>query len=347
MESRLYVGTTKGIVTLQSTDQVAWETESQGLGGWGVPCIATVPSSPNQVLAGTRGDGVWLSEDCGKSWRKPSYGKRGPGKVRSLAVDPNNPRRVYAGCEPIDIFVSEDLGASWERLASIDQVPQPPLVRYANLTAEPHIRDIKIDNSDSSTLYAAWKVNFIIKTMDGGKSWQLLNEGLDPDVHTVVVDPSNSAHIFTATGGLYTPTDQVKGRALYASVDGGASWEPCALNFPQDYAYRLVMNPGDPKILYSAVATGNPGAWQRRPTGAESELIRSRDGGESWDRMGDGWEGAGTDFPWAMAVDAQDSDHVILAGRSGNIAASSDGGDNWVSLDLQLSGVEDIALAHF
>lgn len=347
MESRMYVGTEKGIVTLVSADEIAWETESQDLRGWAVPCVATVPSSPNQVLAGTRGDGVWLSDDCGKSWQKPNYGKRGPGKVRSLAIDPQNPRRIFAGCEPIDIFVSEDLGANWERLDSVWDVAQVPLVRRVNLVVEWHIRDIKIDPQDTDTLYAAWKVNFMIKSTDGGKSWQQLDQGLDPDVHSIVIDPSNSANVFTATGGLYAPTDEVKGRAIYASADGGASWEPCALNFSQDYAYRLVMNPADPRILYSAVANGNPGAWTRRPTGAESELIRSKDGGKSWERIGDGWEGAGRDFPWAMVVDGQYPDHVILAGRSGDFAASSDGGDSWVSLDLQLSGVEDVALAHF
>ena len=44
----------------------------------------------DKVFAGTRGDGVWVSEDFGASWKKPCYGKRGPGKVRCLAFDPRD-----------------------------------------------------------------------------------------------------------------------------------------------------------------------------------------------------------------------------------------------------------------
>lgn len=84
--------------------------------------MAAVPSQPNQVLAATRGDGVWLSEDFGKSWQKPCYGKPGPGKVQCLTLDPHTPGRVYAGGEPINVFVSDDLGRSWDRLASVREL---------------------------------------------------------------------------------------------------------------------------------------------------------------------------------------------------------------------------------
>src|SRR5687768_8858898 len=112
----IYVGTDKGVITLRGENGHGWAAESQGLESWGVPSLAVDPNEPNRVLAGTRGDGVWVSEDFGKSWKKPCYGKPGPGKVRSLTLDPKDARVVYAGGEPIDMFVSEDLGGSWERL---------------------------------------------------------------------------------------------------------------------------------------------------------------------------------------------------------------------------------------
>ena len=87
MEARMYIGTDKGVVTLQSRDGHAWETESQGLQSWGVPSVAYVPGEPNKVIAGTRGDGVWISEDAGE-WTKPSYGRRGPGRFGALPSIP-------------------------------------------------------------------------------------------------------------------------------------------------------------------------------------------------------------------------------------------------------------------
>src|SRR5258706_5557287 len=113
MVSVLYVGTDAGVVTVRSRDRQRWEITEHGLTRWEISELAVSPQSPNKVFAGTRGDGVWMSEDFGKTWVKPSYGKRGPGKVRSITIDPHQPRRLYAGCEPTDVFMSEDEGGTW------------------------------------------------------------------------------------------------------------------------------------------------------------------------------------------------------------------------------------------
>ena len=119
MASILYLGTDEGVVTLKSEDGRSWKIEHHGLKDWQVPEVAVSPSAPNKVFAGTRGDGVWLSEDFGKTWLKPNRGKPGPGKVRCLTIAPDNTNRLYAGCEPIDVFMSEDLGKNWNRGHSV------------------------------------------------------------------------------------------------------------------------------------------------------------------------------------------------------------------------------------
>ena len=91
MASILYLATDEGVVTLKSEDGRYWKVEHHGLKDWQVPEVAVSPAAPNKVFAGTRGDGVWLSEDFGATWKKPSYGKRGPGKVRCLSFDPLDP----------------------------------------------------------------------------------------------------------------------------------------------------------------------------------------------------------------------------------------------------------------
>ncbi|HEX2386178.1 MAG TPA: hypothetical protein VHL99_06425, partial [Candidatus Binatia bacterium] len=103
MPTFIYLATGEGVAALKSQDGRAWNLEHQGLKDWEIPKIAVSPSRPNVVFAGTRGDGVWVSEDSGQSWKKPCYGKRGPGKVRCVTLDPRDPNTVYAGTEPIDI----------------------------------------------------------------------------------------------------------------------------------------------------------------------------------------------------------------------------------------------------
>ena len=82
-----------------------------------------------------------------------------------------------------------------------------------------------------SILYAALQVGYILKSTDAGRTWKLLNQNLDCDVHTIVIDPSNTQNVFVATGGHDSRSGRAPGSVLYASADGGESWAPKAMNF--------------------------------------------------------------------------------------------------------------------
>lgn len=345
MESIFYAGTSRGVITARSQDGRSWEVESRGLESWEVPEVAVVPGAPNQVLAGTRGDGVWLSEDSGKSWRKPAYGRRGPGKVRCVTIAPDNPRRVYAGTEPIDVFVSEDLGAHWLRVDSVWDDPFIATIPYPVATIEPHVRDITVDPAHPDTVYAALQVGFMIKSTDGGETWRLLNKGLDCDVHTIVLDPRDSQRLFIATGGADARRDNAPGKALYASRDGGDSWAPLAMNFNLTYSVPFTLDPKTPDTIYSAVASGPPGQRRRDPAPYECNAIRSRDGGQNWEPMKLGPEVA-KDFPAVIVADAEHPGRVYAGLQDGNVYLSDDQGDSWEHLDLNLPGLTDIKLTH-
>ena len=217
MASILYVATDEGVVTLKSADGHNWKQEHHGLKDWQIPEVVVSPNAPNKVFAGTRGDGVWVSEDFGASWKKPCYGKRGPGKVRCLTFDPHDANTLYAGTEPIDVFISRDEAKNWERLDSVWNIPWVSTVTYPVAAVEPHVRDITIDPKDPKTMYVALQVGYMLKTTDGGKNWELLNKNLDCDVHTIVLHPEDSNKIFIATGGHDCRAGKAPGRALYSS----------------------------------------------------------------------------------------------------------------------------------
>jgi photosystem II stability/assembly factor-like uncharacterized protein len=334
MASTLYLSTAKGVFTVKGNGN--WKIEQQSLEDWDIQEVAVSPSNSDVVYAGTRGDGVWVSQDGGKNWKKPCYGKRGPGKVRCVTVDPNDPNTIYAGTEPIDIFVSRDGAKSWERLDSVWNIPSVAKVDYPVSTVEPHVRDITIDPKNSKTIYAALQVGYMLKSVDGGKTWKLLDKNVDADVHTIVIDPQNTNALYIATGGHDFRLGNAPGRALYTSSDGGESWSPTAMDFPFEYSVPLVMHPKNPAVLYSALANGQPGQWRKRQTGAESMLIKTKDGGKSWQKLDGNMSTAGKDFPEAIAVDPGDPDHIYAAMRGGEIYASENAGDQWQKLDLKV-----------
>jgi BNR-Asp box repeat len=325
MDSVLYIGTEQGVITARSSDRRSWQIVEHGLKTWEVSDLAVSPGDPNKVFAGTRGDGVWLSEDFGKSWKKPCYGKRGPGKVRSVTIDPHDPRRLYVGCEPIDIFMSDDEGSNWVRFDAIWRLPSVPSMSYPLTRVEPHVRDVAVDPTDPNVLYAALQLGYIIKSDDRGQSWRLLDNGLDRDVHTIVIDPADPRRLVVATGGHDSRLGQASGRALYNSSDSGATWTPTAMSFTQEYSVPLLRDPHHPNRLYSALAHGAQGRWRRRPTGAESVIVRSDDGGGNWERVGAGI--AATEFPEALAVD--DGGRLYAGCRSGGLYTSDDAGESW------------------
>ena len=346
MSSYLYVGTDEGVVTLKSADGRAWTQEHRGLKNWAIPEVVVSPGAPSKVFAGTRGDGVWLSEDFGASWKKPCYGKRGPGKVRCLTFDPVDSETLYAGTEPIDVFVSRDGAKSWDRLDSVWNVPWVSTVTYPVAAVEPHVRDITVDPKNAGTMYVALQVGYMLKTVDGGKNWQLMNENLDCDVHTIVLHPDDSEKIFIATGGHDCRKGKAPGRALYASADGGKHWSPMAADFKEEYSVPLAIHPKKSNVLYSALANGQPGAWRKRDTGAEAFLIQSTDAGKSWKKLEGEVSRANRSFVESFAFDPADSDRMYAAQRSGDLFGSDDSGASWFKLNLSLPTLSDMKAAH-
>jgi len=348
MTSTLYLGTNKGVAVLRSEDGRQWELANQALQSWAVPMVAVHPDAPNRVYAGTRGDGVWTSEDFGATWNKPSYGHRGPGKCRCVAVDPSDANTVYAGTEPIDLFVSHDAAATWGRMDSIWNVPWVEEVDYPpgrpTNAIEPHVRDIAVDPSDQNTVFIGLQVGYMLKTTTGGASWQVLNRGLDADVHSITIDPSDPSRVWIATGGDYYRAGLAEGRALYRSQNGGRDWEPMAMEeFPdREYSVPIVVNPKNPRVLYSSLASGPPSSWAKNPDGPSALVIRSNDGGTSWEDLTPAVPIQTRQLAQAMAVNGADPDTVVLAFRGGRLCQSHDGGNSWDALDVEVGNVEDM-----
>jgi photosystem II stability/assembly factor-like uncharacterized protein len=342
VSARMYLGTNNGVVTLAKNGE--WSVESRGLQGWSIPRIAVDPTAPNRLFAGTLGNGVWLSEDAGKSWDKPSYGKKGPGKVRGMTLHPDDPNTIYVGNEPIDLYMSKDAGETWTTFDSIWSIPSVESVVFPSRAIEPHLRDIVIKPDDPNTMYVALQVGYMLKSEDGGATWRLLDKGLDADVHSIAMNPTNTSEMVIATGGYQSRGGKVAGRALYRSEDAGESWSPTAMDFPHTYSDPLIRHPQNPQILFASLGLGEPPEWSR-PSGAETIFVRSEDGGRSWEAIEGAMPTDGKLFLGALDLDEQDNDRLYGAMRGGDMITSTNGGTTWDSLGVDVPPVNHMKLA--
>ena len=332
MSEDLLLATDAGVVTVRRQSD-KWEIASSALAGWSVTDVAESPSG--RLYAGTRGDGVWASDDGGDTWQRPNRGRIGPGKVHCVTVDPHNPDRVYAGAEPIGIWLSEDAGHSWTEITSLWDLPSIPTIDYPVYAVEPHVRDITIDPVDPLTIYAALQVGAMAKSTDGGASWTILDQDVDADIHTIVVRPDAHEHLYVATGGHDSRLGTAAGRALYESKDGGVSWSPLAMEFQQEYGIPIALHQDRPNVLFSVVAKGTPSHWRGNDVGSQSLLIRSDDSGDSWQVLETGFPEIDYDFPGSIAISPADPDHVFVATRKGQVLESKDRGDSWSDLGIK------------
>jgi photosystem II stability/assembly factor-like uncharacterized protein len=208
-------------------------------------------------------------------------------------------------------------------------------------TVEPHVRDIAVDPTDPNKIYLALQVGYILKTSDGGCSWELLDNGLDSDVHTIAINSADPDRLLIATGGHDYRQGKSAGKALYSSRNGGKTWTPVATEFEQEYSIPMVLNPREPDVAFSALAKGYGRLW-KRPSGAEGVIIRTRDGGQTWERLERGLSHLGAAYAGAIALDEAEPDHVYAGLSSGQILASEDGGDSWTQVASVVGGINDI-----
>lgn len=164
------------------------------------------------------------------------------------------------------------------------------------------VNHVQYDPENADMLYCSSPYGFY-KTIDGGKSWQKHNNGLETIdaqfVSSFIIDWSNPKH-------LYCSTEDV----VYKSTDRGESWQKLGLQVKR--IRTIVQHPKDEKIL--AVGTENDG------------IYFSKDGGQTWEKRDTGV--LSTTF-YSIAFDPSNPDVVYAAGFQTGVYKSTDGGKKW------------------
>lgn len=257
------VGSVAGGVWKTTDGGDSWISLTDHLPNLAVSHLVMAPSNHDIIYMGTGegffnvdaavGDGIFKSTDRGESWTQlPSTAADSAFRfVNRLAVDPDNPDVVVAATN-IGIYRTENGGSTW-------QATYGPMDtgRMQDLQARPDNFNIQ---------FATENRNEVIKSVDGGKTWQTSLSAFvsSPRRMELAIAPS-------APDIVYVSVETSGGSDLYRSTDSGETWTPMIeesgasdwLGGQGWYDHTIAVHPFSPDtvylggiILYKSVPTG-------------------------------------------------------------------------------------------
>jgi photosystem II stability/assembly factor-like uncharacterized protein len=309
---RLYAATGDGIARLDES-RGAWSVELT-LAGSGAQCLAVDPADPDTAYAGLREGGVRRTRDGGRSWVDCELPEPA---VFSLAVSAAD-RAVYAGTEPSRLFHSVEGGDGWRALDALLELPSRPTWSFPPRPWTSHVRWIAPSPHDGNLLLAGIELGGLMRSSDGGGTWQDHRPGAQPDVHSLAWHPSVQGRAYEAGGG---------GSAF--STDAGETWQPADEGRDRNYTWSVAVDPDDPDCWYVSASTGPFAAHGGRDP--QARIYRRREG-EPWRALGGGLPEPLPAMPYALVT----TDGRLFAGLAdGQIWESGDRGDSWTALRLE------------
>ena len=303
--TRILIGMHDGVTTLSSNDGVEWTQGPVSPLEHAAAKVAVAPSDPQRAYLVAYEAGVHRSDDGGLTWRQLSGYPTD--HAHSVTVHPSNPDRVYVGSEPATVYRTSDGGETWEECSAFRAVPGSDEWSFHWEGRHAHVRALCLSPADPDVVYAGIEVGGILRSRDGGDTWEHL-QGAHPDVHKLIASPSLPSTVYAATA-----------HGPYRSDDGGDTWLDIGEGLERRHNIPIVPSPDDHNLVVAGVASS-----ARRK---EAQAVRSTDGGSTWARL----EGLGADenMVVALAWDPTVANRVFAGTDQGVIYASDDRGASW------------------
>tara|TARA_B110000003_G_scaffold74195_1_gene75747 strand:- start:8644 stop:11628 length:2985 start_codon:yes stop_codon:yes gene_type:complete len=322
-----YMGTTGGGLWKTTDGGLSWKNISDGY--FKSPSIGSIDvyqSNPNILYVGTGSDGIrsniivgkgiYKSEDAGASWE--SLGLNDTGQIGAVKINPNDPNIVYAAAigQPFKsnsergLYKTTDGGKTWNKILFIsDKIG---------------IVDIEFSPENPDIIYAAsWEVERkpwtilsgskdggIYKSVDAGKNWIKLSEGLPNgnigkiDLAVTPADPHRLYALIEA--------DQGQG-GVYISYNKGLKFSAMShrkelVNRPFYYC-NIYANPKNASVIYSNA----------------NRFMVSNDAGKSW-KIKSTPHGDNHDI-WINPI----NENIWIQSNDGGVNVTFNSGETWTT----------------
>lgn len=312
----IVVGTVDGVALLERSDK-GWSLKHKALAGCFVSAVTALDDGT--LFAATHGVGVARSEDGGITWAWVNDGlahfdlwSARAGKLMGRDV-------VLVGSLPAHVYISENKGKTWRELTALRKTPSvakwcfPPPPRIG------HVKDIVLDGD---RLMVGIEIGALLVSKDFGESFVELPVDADPlecDIHRILVHPDRPDRILIANGLV----------GVMTSEDRGATWRRNTMPQHANYPDPIVVSPKDPDLVFMSAGTGWPSNWYVAGR-ARGKILRSRDGGKTWQRLLGGLPDGQRALFSALSIESSAAGtSLYTADTDGQVYESLDEGETW------------------
>ncbi len=338
----LYLSTTQGVFRVHPlTGAVAplgpTDTSVESIAVDGDVLVAAVTPDyglpmRNPLHPGAR-RGAMRSADGGQTWRPLGDCLVGQ-QVTALATLTTGraggtaPTTFVAGTDPAELLISRDGGETWARGQSLKEMPGYGEWSYPLPPHTPHVMVIVGHPTEADTIYAGIEVGGIVRSRDGGATWQVIgggrNEDVHPDIHGLAVSPAEPSVVYAATP-----------QGVFVSTDGGERWQRRINGIDPLYCRPIVVLPESPDVAIVVATNGASGFFGIPAERTGGRVFRTTDRGQTWQRVTAGLPESLAPTP-TLAVEAGVGDsgagRVYLPLFSGEVYVSENGGAEWREL---------------
>ena len=316
LSDTIVVGTVDGIALLAKSER-GWTVKHRAMQGVFVSGVTALDDGT--LFASTRGVGMARSDDGGMKWTWANDGLAHHEFWSCRAGKLQGREAVFAGALPAHLYVSEDKGKSWRELKafrdakSVSKWTFPPPPRIG------HIKDIVLDGE---RLLVGVEIGSLQVSMDFGENFTELPVDPDPqecDIHRILVHPARPDRMIIANGLV----------GMMTSDDRGATWQKNPMPAGANYPDAVVIHPDQPDLMFMSAGVGWPPHWYELGR-ARGKIFRSRDAGQTWERLLGGLPNGQRALFSGLTVEACPGSWSLHAvDTDGQVFESLDGGDTW------------------
>ncbi|NQT76690.1 MAG: T9SS type A sorting domain-containing protein [Bacteroidetes bacterium] len=262
------------------------------------------------------------------------------GRLSAVAMHPTELSTIYVGAASGGIFKSINDGTSWTPI--FDEAMSLSIGDIEIAPSNPDVLYVGTGESNAGGGSLAYDGFGVYRSSDGGGSWEHLGLEEIGSVGRVMIHPQDEDVVFVAAMGRLFSNNPDRG--IFRTTDGGASWEKVLYISDSTGGIDLVMDPGNPEVLYAAMWERIRKPDRRQYGGPTSGIYKTTDGGDSWTELTIGLPNTNIG---RIGIDISASDPNILyaiyadsIGYFAGVYKTFDHGDTWIQTnDASLSNM--------